>query len=72
MRSITLFSLCLILLTAVPGFARVGTQASIVGTVTDPSGANVTGAAVTATNVSTNAVNKAVTDQEGNEELWTR
>ena len=65
----TLFSLCLILLTAVPGFAQVGTQASIFGTVTDPSGANVTGAAVTATNVSTNAVNKAVTDQEGNVSL---
>ena len=38
---------------AAPGFAQVGGTGSIQGTVTDPSGASVSGATVTATNVAT-------------------
>ena len=44
---------CLLLLTALPEFAQVGGTGSIQGTITDPSGAVVAGAAVTAINVGT-------------------
>jgi hypothetical protein len=60
------FAFCSVLMFSVLGSGQVGTQASIFGTVTDSSGANIAGAVVTATNISTNAVNKVTSDPQGN------
>jgi len=55
----------LMLMLSAMAAAQVGTQSSITGTVTDPSGAAVTGARVTATNLATGEVKQASTDQSG-------
>jgi hypothetical protein len=60
---IRLGRLLFFLLCATNAFAQV--SANIVGTVTDPSGAAVSGATVTATNVATNVSRTAATDQAG-------
>jgi hypothetical protein len=49
--------------------AQVSTQGSMLGTVTDSSGASVPGAEVVVTNLDTGLVNKAVTDSGGNFEI---
>ena len=49
-----------------PSFARAQiTTATVLGTVTDPSGAAVTGATVTVTNMSTGQIHSATTGSEG-------
>src|SRR5262245_37775687 len=50
---------------AAPTFAQIN-RGAIKGAVTDPSGAVVGGAAVTATNVATGVESKATTDAGGN------
>src|ERR1043166_1324982 len=45
--------------------AQTGTEGSILGTVADPTGAVMPGAAVTVTNIETGVSKKAVTDSEG-------
>src|ERR1035438_8444986 len=57
-RGLTVF-----VLVAASACAQV--SASLSGTVTDPSGAALSGSAVTAKNVDTGAVRRAVTDAEG-------
>lgn len=56
------------LLLAASAYAQV--SASLSGTVTDPSGAVVSGAAVTATNADTGASRDAVTDSTGHYQLF--
>src|SRR5215471_8262834 len=56
---------CFITLAFVPAMAQT-TTGSIVGTVTDKTGALVPGAAITVTNTDTGSTNKAVTDSSGN------
>ncbi|MHB1699358.1 MAG: carboxypeptidase-like regulatory domain-containing protein [Acidobacteriaceae bacterium] len=53
------------MLLASAGYAQQGSQATLNGTVTDPSGAVVAGAVVTATEMDTNVSNKAVTTGAG-------
>jgi hypothetical protein len=60
-----LFGLLLVLLTVTASRAQV-TQGSIVGSVKDPKGAALTGAAVTLTNIDTNVVRTTTTDKSGN------
>jgi hypothetical protein len=55
---------CVLLLAQI-AFSQVGTQASITGTVTDPSGARVAGARVTATNIATGETKHGVAGQSG-------
>lgn len=62
-------SLCAASLFVGAAFAQV--SASISGTVTDPSGAMVSGAAITATNTGTGATRTATTDSAGRYELAT-
>lgn len=59
-----LLALLLVTLSGAPVFAQTITG-SITGTVTDPSGAVISGARVTATNVLTNVVTPAVTNASG-------
>jgi len=49
--------------------AQVGTEGSILGIVTDSSGAVVAGAEVTVVNLGTNLTKKATTDSQGNFEI---
>src|SRR5215813_1123327 len=56
---------CLITLACVPAMAQT-TTGSIVGSVTDKTGALVPGAAITVTNTDTGSTNKTVTDSSGN------
>ena len=49
--------------------AQVGTEGSILGIVTDSSGAVVAGAEVTVVNLGTNLTKKAVSDSQGNFEI---
>ena len=49
--------------------AQVGTEGSILGIVTDSSGAVVAGAEVTVVNLGTNLTKKAITDSQGNFEI---
>src|SRR5262245_25335023 len=56
---------CLITLACVPAMAQT-TTGSIVGSVTDKTGALIPGAAITVTNADTGSTNKAVTDSSGN------
>ena len=49
-----------------PMLAQTGATATLLGAVTDPSGAVVAGAAVTATNSETRLARSAVSDSEGN------
>ena len=66
--SSTLLATCLMLLflafAPIPSFAQTIT-ATIAGTVTDPNGAVVPGATVTATSIDTSLVKTATTDSEG-------
>jgi hypothetical protein len=57
-------TICLLL--SLAPLAAQTTTGSIVGTVTDVSGAAVPGAAVTVTNVDTNSATKTTTDSSGN------
>src|SRR5262245_39144498 len=56
---------CLITLACVPAMAQT-TTGSIVGSVTDKTGALIPGAAITVTNTDTGSTNKTVTDSSGN------
>jgi hypothetical protein len=58
-------ALCLALFFAGSALAQVGGTGSIEGTVTDPSGAAVAGAAVTATNIATGAETARKTTEAG-------
>ena len=58
--------ICLVLLAVlVPAFAQVGGTGTIQGTVTDPSGAVVAGASVTAVNVATGVETSRLTTEAG-------
>jgi hypothetical protein len=63
MREITLVSALLI--TAVSAFAQAGGTGSIQGTISDPSGAVVAGATITATNTATGVVTSGKTTDAG-------
>src|ERR1039457_2739982 len=52
-------------MSAVPLWSQGVASAQVAGVVTDPSGASVAGAKVTATQTGTNAVHTAVTDANG-------
>jgi hypothetical protein len=58
---------CLValLMCAAPALAQTGTTGALTGTVTDPSGAVITGATVTATNIGTGAQRTATTGSDG-------
>src|SRR5215831_12313211 len=56
---------CFITLACVPAMAQT-TTGSIVGTVTDRTGAVVPGATLTVTNIDTGGTNKTITDSSGN------
>src|SRR5215471_4074260 len=56
---------CFITLACVPAMAQT-TTGSIVGSVTDKTGALIPGAAITVTNTDTGSTNKTVTDSSGN------
>src|ERR1700761_2154817 len=59
-------ALCLLLFWSVgAASAQVGGTGSIEGTVTDPSGANIAGATVTATNIATGAETVRKTSEAG-------
>ena len=58
--------LCLLAVLTVPSRAQSITQGDVSGTVTDPTGAVVPGAAVTLTNLSTNVAQTATTNSDGN------
>src|SRR3712207_3731004 len=72
MQTRIIWLLCILLLTFGSGFAiaQVGTQGSILGTVTDATGAAVPGAEVVATNLDTGLTGRATTDQSGNFEIF--
>ena len=57
-------AIALLLFCSVPGLAQTVT-AGVNGTVTDPSGATITGAKITATNVETNVATTAETNKAG-------
>src|SRR6185437_10415949 len=57
--------LSMVLLLTASLFAQVGTQASLTGTVSDPSGAVVPDATVTAVNIATGASSKQQTGRAG-------
>src|SRR5213593_3019269 len=62
-----LIARCLIalFLTAVPALCQI-TTGTILGTITDPSGALIPGATITAAHLETGAVRTAVSDASGN------
>ncbi len=62
----TVFLLGLILVGFAPCWGQIGGQASLVGTVKDPSGAVLPGAEVTVSGQSTGVVRRAVTNESGN------
>ena len=64
MKRISLWVLCLSLVACIPGAAQTVTGA-IRGTITDPSGAIVPGAVVTATNLATSVKTTDTTNQTG-------
>src|SRR5687767_12562330 len=65
LTSFLLLTLLLLLACAAPVLAQ-SDRGAITGTVTDPSGAVVAGAKVTATNADTNEVREVTTSDEGN------
>ncbi|WP_263376671.1 carboxypeptidase regulatory-like domain-containing protein [Granulicella aggregans] len=67
MRNLVLKLSLVVVLVLYAGFSAIGQTITgdIVGTVTDPSGAVVAGAKVTATNVATNVATSATTNQDG-------
>ena len=65
MRMSVLRLVVFVLCSMAPVFAQT-TTGSIVGTVTDPSGAVVSNAAVTVTNMDTNISTRTTTDSSGN------
>src|SRR5690349_22378351 len=66
MRKVDVFGLLLCLIVVLVPLTAQTTTGSIVGTVTDPSGAIIAGATVTVTNQGTNIALKATTDPAGN------
>ncbi len=64
---LVLAALCLAL--AVPSFSQTQSTGALTGTVTDPSGAVVVGATVTATNAATGAERTTTTDSSGSYKL---
>jgi Carboxypeptidase regulatory-like domain len=64
---LVLTALCLAL--AVPSFSQTQSTGALTGTVTDPSGAVVVGATVTATNAGTGAERSTTTDSSGSYKL---
>ncbi len=64
------FSLLILSVCLSPSFVSAQVSATLSGTVTDPSGAAVTGAAVTARNVYTGLSRSAVTNQAGRYQLF--
>lgn len=65
MRRILAYSFAVLLLLCVPAAFAQQYSGTITGTVTDPSGAAIAGATVTATNTGTNAVYSATTSDQG-------
>jgi hypothetical protein len=59
-------SLLVSLLLATTMLWAQGNNSTLVGTITDPSGAVMTGVAVVATNINTNIRSSTVTDESGN------
>ena len=57
--------LLFLLLATLPMFAQLGTQGAILGVVTDPTGAVISGAEVTVTNIDTGLKRNAVTNDGG-------
>ncbi|MBZ5502846.1 MAG: carboxypeptidase-like regulatory domain-containing protein [Acidobacteriia bacterium] len=64
-----LLLLTALLALAVPSFSQTSSTGALSGTVTDPSGAVIVGAAVTATNNATGAVRDTTTDSSGSYKL---
>ncbi len=65
MQRLLILGLVLCLIVAVVPLGAQTTAGSIVGTVTDPSGAIIAGAAITITNMGTNIAVKTTTDSSG-------
>src|SRR5260370_34848658 len=70
LRSASLFRYvtCILALARFPGLAQ-GSPGKLVGTVTDPSGAVVSGATVTATNTGTGTARQTSTDRQGHYQI---
>ncbi len=64
------FSLFILSVCLCPSFVSAQVSATLSGTVTDPSGAAVTGAAVTARNIDTGLSRRTVTSQAGRYQLF--
>jgi hypothetical protein len=65
MRRLNVLELLLCLIVSLAPLSAQTTAGSIVGTVTDPSGAVISGAAITVTNIGTNISVKATSDSAG-------
>jgi len=66
MQRLCVLALFLCLAVSVAPLSAQTTTGSIVGTVTDPSGAVIAGASVTVANMDTGIATKATTDNTGN------
>src|SRR3954471_13835435 len=65
MRGVCITGLIVCLLLATVGFAQEGINASLSGTVSDPTGALIPGVEVTAKNVATGVATNSLTNESG-------